>query len=200
LIWITTWSLEILFRKPGALPGATALAQARASKVFTAEHEAFWVAARNVHGEAAGTRALVEVLLVHRHHLDRVDVLAGITAALTVGSTSPDVVALEALRAAERRGATAGPDDANPCGRVFILAEHRSAAVPADTAAMDWALARQQAIENALAARHLSNATLVLYEVSSAALEGRICPLGAIGHARDGVKGRLPARTVTPRS
>lgn len=70
---------------------------------------------------------------MHRHHLDRVDVLAGITAALTVGSTSPDVVALEALKAAERRGATAGPDDANPCGRVFILAEHRSAAVPADT-------------------------------------------------------------------
>lgn len=27
--------LEILLRKPGALPGATALAQARASKVFT---------------------------------------------------------------------------------------------------------------------------------------------------------------------
>lgn len=110
MIWITTWSLEILFRKPGALPGATALAQARASKVFTAEHEAFWVAARNVHGDAAGTRALVEVLLVHRNHLDRVDLLAGITAALTVGSTSPDVVALEALKAAERRGPTAGPD------------------------------------------------------------------------------------------
>jgi Transposase DDE domain len=58
-------------------------------------------------------------------------------------------------------------------------------------AAMDWALARQEAIENNLAARHLSNATLVLYDVSSAAFEGHTCPLGAIGHARDGVKGRL---------
>src|ERR1700760_2479880 len=85
--------LEILLRKPGALPGATALAQARATKVFTAEHEAFWTAARKTHGDAMGTRALVEVLLLHRH-LDRVDVLAGIAAALTVGSTSPDVVAL----------------------------------------------------------------------------------------------------------
>ena len=47
------------------------------------------------------------------------------------------------------------------------------------------------AIENALAARHLANGTLVLYDVSSAAFEGRTCPLGAIGHARDGVKGRL---------
>ena len=58
-------------------------------------------------------------------------------------------------------------------------------------AAMDWALARKDAIENALAARHLTNGTLVLYDVSSAAFEGRTCPLGAIGHPRDGVKGRL---------
>ena len=57
-------------------------------------------------------------------------------------------------------------------------------------AAMDWALARQERIENALAARHLTNGTLVLYDVSSAAFEGRTCPLGAIGYARDGVKGR----------
>jgi hypothetical protein len=58
-------------------------------------------------------------------------------------------------------------------------------------AAMDWVLARQDSIENALAARHLVNGTLVLYDVSSAAFEGRTCPLGAIGHPRDGVKGRL---------
>jgi len=31
----------------------------------------------------------------------------------------------------------------------------------------------------------------VLYDVSSAAFEGQTCPLGKIGHARDGVKGRL---------
>jgi len=58
-------------------------------------------------------------------------------------------------------------------------------------AAMDWALERKDAIENVLAAQHLSDGTLVLYDVSSAAFEGRTCPLGAIGHARDGVKGRL---------
>ena len=58
-------------------------------------------------------------------------------------------------------------------------------------AAMDWVLARKDTIEKALAARHLVNGTLVLYDVSSAAFEGRTCPLGAIGHARDGVKGRL---------
>ena len=58
-------------------------------------------------------------------------------------------------------------------------------------AAMDWALERKDGVENALAARHLVNGTLVLYDVSSAAFEGRTCPLGEIGHARDGVKGRL---------
>jgi transposase len=57
--------------------------------------------------------------------------------------------------------------------------------------AMDWALERKDGIETALAARHLTNGTLVLYDVSSAAFEGHTCPLGAIGHARDGVKGRL---------
>ena len=123
--------LEILLRKPGALPGATALAQARASKAFTAEHESFWAAARKARGDAAGTRALVEVLLLHRH-LDRADVLAGITAALAVGSTIPDVVALEARKSADRRGAVRGSSSADEGGRVVILAEHRLAAVPTD--------------------------------------------------------------------
>ncbi|MBV8401979.1 MAG: IS1634 family transposase [Acetobacteraceae bacterium] len=57
--------------------------------------------------------------------------------------------------------------------------------------AMDWVLARKDAIENSLATRHFSNGTLVLYDVSSAAFEGHTCPLGKIGHPRDGVKGRL---------
>jgi Transposase DDE domain len=58
-------------------------------------------------------------------------------------------------------------------------------------AAMDWLAARQRQVEDGLAARHLAGATLVLYDVSSAAFEGRTCPLGAIGHPKDGVHGRL---------
>ena len=57
-------------------------------------------------------------------------------------------------------------------------------------AAMDWVLDRKDRIEAALAARHLTDGTLVLYDVSSAAFEGRTCPLGKIGYARDGVRGR----------
>ena len=58
-------------------------------------------------------------------------------------------------------------------------------------AAMDYLAARQDTIQDALAARHLAGGTLVLYDVSSAASEGRTCPLGAIGHPKDGVRGRL---------
>lgn len=58
--------LEVLRLKPGALPGATALARARASGAFSVEHERFWTAARRRLGDRDGTRALVEVLLAHR--------------------------------------------------------------------------------------------------------------------------------------
>jgi hypothetical protein len=58
-------------------------------------------------------------------------------------------------------------------------------------AAMDYLHGRQEQIQDALAARHLAGGTLVLYDVSSAAFEGRTCPLGAIGHPKDGVRGRL---------
>ena len=57
--------------------------------------------------------------------------------------------------------------------------------------AMDYLHDRQDTIQDALAARHLAGGTLVLYDVSSAAFEGRTCPLGAIGHPKDGVRGRL---------
>jgi hypothetical protein len=58
-------------------------------------------------------------------------------------------------------------------------------------AAMDYLHGRQEQIQDALAARHLAGGALVLYDVSSAAFEGRTCPLGAIGHPKDGVRGRL---------
>lgn len=94
--------LEILARKPGALPASTALAQARKAGVFTAEHEAFWAGARRAHGDAAGTRELVEVLLLHRH-LAHADVIVGLAAATTVGAVRADVVAVEARRIADAR-------------------------------------------------------------------------------------------------
>ena len=69
------------------------------------------------------------------------------------------------------------------------LARSASASCDEDDlyAAMDYLDARQQKIEDALAARHLPGAPWSWYDVSSAAFEGRNCPLGAIGHPKDGV-------------
>lgn len=92
--------LEVLWRRPGAMAGATALAQARATGRFGPEHQQFWDAARRAGGDAAGTRALCDVLLLHRyHHSDHV--IAGIRAALSIGNVDPAVVAVEARRAIE---------------------------------------------------------------------------------------------------
>jgi len=55
-------------------------------------------------------------------------------------------------------------------------------------AALDWLLERQEAIEAALARRHLKGGTLVLYDVSSSYVEGRCCPLARRGSSRDGKK------------
>jgi len=119
--------LEVLWRKPGALPGATALAQARALGVFTAAHEAFWSAARDAHGDTAGTRELVEVLLLHRRHT-HADVTAGITAALSAGAVCADVVAVEVRRLAQVRSSTLTTPQV-PAGaaggRVVSLTERR---------------------------------------------------------------------------
>lgn len=58
-------------------------------------------------------------------------------------------------------------------------------------AAMDWVLGRQGAIEKKLAARHLEEGGLALYDLTSSYFEGVKCPLGHFGHNRDGKKGKL---------
>jgi transposase len=93
--------LEVLARKPGALPGATALAQARTTGAFTGLHQRYWDLARRRLGDAAGTRALIAVLLLHRT-LPAAAVTAGITAALAGDRIDADLVAVEARRHLER--------------------------------------------------------------------------------------------------
>jgi transposase len=55
--------------------------------------------------------------------------------------------------------------------------------------AMDWLLERQERIEKKLAARHLQQGGIVLYDVSSSFYEGHTCPLAQFGHDRDGKTG-----------
>jgi len=57
--------------------------------------------------------------------------------------------------------------------------------------AMDWLLAHQNSIQKKLAARHLAEGGLVLYDLSSSYFEGLTCPLAKLGYSRDGKKGLL---------
>jgi hypothetical protein len=116
--------LEILVRKPGAMPGSTALAQARANGAFGPTHERFWVEARRRLGDGAGTRALIGVLLLQRRLAAQV-VTQAMDAALAIGSVDPEVVAIEARRVADRRPAAgevvpigAGARDVRPLPRL----------------------------------------------------------------------------------
>lgn len=94
--------LELLARKPGALPGSSVLAQARACGGFTVAHERYWTRARRRLGDGGGTRALVEVLLLQRG-LPVVAVHAALDAIEHSGTVDPAVVAIEARRIADRR-------------------------------------------------------------------------------------------------
>lgn len=96
--------LEVLVRKPGALPGATALAQAREQGAFTPTHDAFWIACRRRHGDAGGTRALIEVLLAHRH-LPAHALIQAMRQAVDASVTEAAVVVVEARRIADQQPA-----------------------------------------------------------------------------------------------
>ncbi|WP_306945591.1 hypothetical protein [Streptomyces sp. B4I13] len=89
--------METLLRKPGALPGATALEQARQTGRFTPIHDAWWSAARKAHGDKEGTKAPIEVLLLHRR-IPHEHLVAGLAASLPVGALTADAVAWRPAR------------------------------------------------------------------------------------------------------
>jgi transposase len=103
--------LEVLKTKPGALPGATALAQAKAIGAFTDTHQRYWDAARRARGDAAGTRALIEILLAHRT-LPRDALDAAMRTAVDRGLLDPQVVLIDA----RRHAGSEQPDGAIPIG------------------------------------------------------------------------------------
>ncbi|MEV7039129.1 hypothetical protein [Amycolatopsis sp. NPDC051061] len=60
-------------------------------------HDAWWAAVRKIRGDAEGTRALIQVLLLHRG-MAHEHVVAGIATALAAGALTPDAVAVEAAK------------------------------------------------------------------------------------------------------
>jgi transposase len=100
--------LEVLKCKPGALPGATALAQAKAAGAFTSVHQQYWDAARRAGGDAGGTRALIEVLLACRT-LPSAALQAAMATAINSGALDPQHVAIDARRRAAGQAAPVIP-------------------------------------------------------------------------------------------
>ncbi|WP_053747621.1 hypothetical protein [Streptomyces sp. MMG1533] len=85
----------------GAEGRAQAGAEGRAAEgSYTRTLEAFWAAAKRSAGDREGTRLLVEVLSLRRE-LPAHALVAGINAALKIGSVSTDLVAAEARKAFE---------------------------------------------------------------------------------------------------
>jgi hypothetical protein len=56
--------------------------------------------------------------------------------------------------------------------------------------AMDWLAARQDDIEKQLAARHLREGGIAMFDLSSSWVEGSRCELAAYGYSRDGKRGK----------
>lgn len=103
--------LEILAKKPGALPGASALTQAKTAGLFTPAHQGYWDAARTKRGDGPGTRDLIEVLLAHRT-LPAPALIAAMTTAVSTGVLEPASVIIDARRTAEPPLAPVIPIDA----------------------------------------------------------------------------------------
>jgi transposase len=60
--------LEVLEKKPGALAGSTALEQWRAQGRWPASYDRYWEVLQQRQGRQAGTRAMIEILLLGQRH------------------------------------------------------------------------------------------------------------------------------------
>jgi Transposase DDE domain len=170
---LSDWPTAYIEGLRGVLKGGT---------VIAAERDAFTVIRSLPHGHVAAVLGRAR-----RIGLDRIlgrgsDRCRDLILALLVGRILDPASKLATARALSP--ATA----ASSLGELLGLGE-----VDEDElyAALDWLLERQPAIEAALAKRHLSHGTLVLYDVSSSYMEGRCCPIAKRGYSRDGRKGTL---------
>jgi len=101
------------------------------------------------------------------------------------------MVAARILEPRSKLATARGLDPATATTSLVETLELESATADVLYETMDWLFARQSRIEDQLAKRHLSNGTLVLYDVTSTYFEGRSCPLARLGHSRDERPGNL---------
>ncbi len=85
--------LDVLADKPGAFPGSLPLHQARERGDFPPSYDLLWRKLTGRSGDKQGTRQMIEVLLLHRHHPKGV-VRQAVEQALSLGAIDPGAVAL----------------------------------------------------------------------------------------------------------
>jgi transposase len=170
---LSDWSPAHIEGLRGVLKGGT---------VIPAEQDAFTVTRSLPHGHVAAALGTARKIGLDRI-LDPDDTRCrDLILALLIGRILDPVSKLAAARALSPATASSSLGEVLGLGAVDDDALY---------AALDWLLERQAAIETALAKRHLINATLVLYDVSSSYMEGRCCPLARRGYNRDGKTGTL---------
>ena len=170
---LSDWSPAHVEGLRGVLKGGT---------VIAAEHDAFTVTRSLPHGHVAAALGTARTIGLDRILGPDGNRCRDLVLALLIGRILDPVSKLAMTRTLSPATASSSLGDALGLG-----------AVDEDElyAALDWLLARQPAIETALAKRHLTNGTLVLYDVSSSYMEGSCCPLAKRGYSRDGKKGTL---------
>jgi hypothetical protein len=77
----------VLLKKPGAMAGSTALEQCRAQGRWPASYDRFWSMTSERNGRQAGTRAMIEVLLLSRTY-GPARVRQAVEEALAMGTSS----------------------------------------------------------------------------------------------------------------
>jgi transposase len=170
---LSDWPTAMVEGLRGVLRGGT---------VIPVDRDAFTVTRSLPHGHVAATLGTARKIGLDRILGPDGNRCRDLVLAMLVGRILDPVSKLAAAR-------TLSPDTAaSSLGEALGLGEVGDAEL---YAALDWLLARQAAIETALARRHLQNGTLVLYDVSSSYMEGRCCPLAKRGYSRDGKKGTL---------
>jgi transposase len=150
--------------------------------VIPAERDAFTIIRSLPHGHVAAALGTARKIGLERILGPGSDRCRDLVLALLIGRILEPTSKLAAARALSPATASSSLGEALGLGDVDDDELY---------AALDWLHQRQPAIETILAKRHLSNGTLVLYDVSSSYMEGRCCPLAKRGYSRDGKKGTL---------
>lgn len=101
--------LELCRERPGAFSGSLPLHQERDRGQFGDDYEALLAALRRRHGRPDGTRAMIDVLLLHRRH-PRGVVDQAVSAALALGAADHRAVALLCRHSSDQRPVPAAID------------------------------------------------------------------------------------------